>query len=131
MSSAHPAKCQASVVTIEFEGVEVPVPDAEILSAGIAPSEGILILDRDVARYIPKATSDLESSLEATAAGLNKAIEAIQKIALMFTSIGAGMTGATTAPPPTLPTDVLALGSLATELAVISAELETLKGNLK
>jgi hypothetical protein len=49
---------------------------------------------------------------------------AITKIATIFTSIGAGMTGPTTAPPGTLVTDVVELNTMVTEI-------NTLKGQLK
>lgn len=49
-----PASCQGGVVTVEGQVVE-----AEILSQGVLPSTGILILDGSTARYLTTATLDL------------------------------------------------------------------------
>lgn len=126
------ASCENRIVKITTPVGEIVVPDAEIMSDGVGPSVGLLLLDRSIVRYIPSSEEgDLKETLAETVAGLRKTVEAIQKIATMFTSVAAGMTGPSTAPPPTLPADVVALGSMATELSGIATELETLEGALR
>lgn len=113
MSRVIEATCQGNIVTAEG----VPVPGTTILSEGVGQSEGILILDRDKRTYIPKTSPDLKQTLEKIVAGLNT-------IATTLESIGAGMTGPTTAPPPDLATNVAQIQQTATEL-------QTLMGALK
>lgn len=113
MSKILDATCEAGEVTADL----VPVPEAEILSEGQGASEGVLLIEGERVRYLTSNASDLKTSIE-------KAIDSIGKIANILTAIGAGMTGPTTAPPPTLGADIIALQAVATEL-------ETLKGNLK
>lgn len=113
MSKVLPAECTANVVTVEG----VPIPSAVVLSEGIAPSEGVLILDRGNAWYVASNATDLKTGLEKVSSVLNT-------IATTLTSIGAGMTGPTTAPPPTLPANV-------TAITVKATELQALSGNLK
>lgn len=113
MSKILQATCAAGVVQV---GV-IPVPTATILSQGTAPSLGILILDEDEQTYIPKNNSDLEDTLEAIA-------DALSQIATTLTSIGAAMTGPTTAPPPTLAVDVANLVAIQAQVTLLA---ETLK----
>lgn len=105
--------CQAGAVKVDGD----LVTEAVILSKGIGASSGALFIDGEKVFYIPNNSADLETTL-------TKVIAAINKIATTLTSIGAGMTGPTTAPPPTLVADVL-------ELTTLSTELSTLKGALK
>lgn len=113
MSKILDATCQGRTVTAD----QIPVPDAEILSEGQGQSEGVLLLEGERVRYLTSNASDLKTSIE-------KVVNSIDKIASILTAIGAGMTGSTTAPPPTLAADVAALQAIGTELT-------TLKGNLK
>lgn len=112
MSKALNASCESGSVTVE--GQEIP---ATILSEGVGSSTGIVILDKDKVYYIPNRASDLKDTLTSV-------VSALQQIATTLTSIGAGMTGPTTAPPPTLATDVAQINTLA-------SQLDTLKGQLK
>lgn len=111
MSKILKASCKTGAVKWEGSTVE-----AEILSDGTGESEGILILEKDKAFYIPSSAKDIETTLD-------KLIGALTKITETLTAIGGGMTGPTTAPPPTLPADVA-------EINIIISELETLKGDL-
>lgn len=97
------------------EGFEIQ--DAVVLSEGEADSEGVLILDGDKQYYIAKTTPDVKTTIE-------KVVDAIDKIANLFTAIGAGMTGPTTAPPGTLATDVAAIQAVKTELETLKDELK-------
>lgn len=112
MSKVLPASCVNNKVTVEGKEVE-----ATILSQGKASSTGIVIIEDDKVTYIALNTTDLATTIE-------KACEMIQDISLILTSIGSGMTGPTTAPPPTLPVDVANLQAKA-------AQLDALKENLK
>lgn len=113
MSKVLDATCENGEVTAEGIAVE----GVEILSEGVGASSGIIILDEDKGTYIPKTSPDLKDTLE-------QVIEALNQVVTVFTSIGAGMTGPTTAPPPTLATDLLVITNAATAL-------ETLKGQLR
>ncbi len=104
---------------------------AEIFSEALGPSEGIVFLDEGKAYYFPKSSGDLKSTLTQLITALEKTADAITKASTTFTSIGAGMTGPTTTPPPTLAVDVAALVTYATAITAAKTELETLKGALK
>lgn len=114
MSKILPATCDANG-KVTAEGVEVP--GAVVLSLGKQASSGILLLDTEKAWYFPSSATDIQTTID-------KTTKAIDKIIAIVNSIGAGMTGPTTAPPPTLVTDVAAL-------TTIKGELDTLKGALK
>lgn len=114
MSKVLEATCSASG---EVRVGDVIVTNAVVLSLGKQASSGLLVLDKDRAWYLPSSATDIETTLE-------KISMAIDKIGSILNSIGAGMTGPTTAPPPTLPTDV-------TALLQIKAEIDQLKGALK
>lgn len=113
MSKALEATCEGGVVTCEG----VPVPDVTVLSEGVGESEGLLVLEGLKKTYLASNATDLKTTIE-------KLVSAVDKIGLTLTAIGAGMTGPTTAPPPTLAADVA-------ELTAITVELTTLKGALK
>jgi len=114
MSNILDATCSASG-EVTADGVKVPV--AQLFGAGKQASSGILVLQDGKAYYIPISYSDLKTTLEKLSA-------AVGQIASTLTSIGAGMTGPTTAPPPTLVTDVATLNS-------IKADVDQLKEALK
>lgn len=107
------ASCQGGIVTAD--GVQVDA--AEILSAGKGRSAGTLLLDGEKAVYLTSNAADLDSALE-------KIGDSITKILNILTAIGGGMTGPTTATPPTLPTDIA-------EVTAIAAQIETLREALK
>lgn len=113
MSKMLDATCVAGVVTAGG----FPVASAEILSKGIGPSSGLLILDEDRAKYVGNTVADLESTLTTLASVL-------QTIATSLTSIGASMTGPTTAPPPTLPADVALITAAITQINLLKGTLK-------
>lgn len=113
MTKALNATCLNGVVKV---GTLV-IDGAEIFSDGVGNSEGVLFIDNGKFYYFPSTTSDLKTTIE-------KLISALNKIGTTLTSIGAGMTGATTSPPPTLAADVLFLTGIATDLTTLK---ETLK----
>lgn len=114
MSKVIEATCDPSGI-VKVDGLIVP--DAVVLSLGKQASTGLLLIDKDKAWYFPSSATDIESTLL-------KISSSLEKIAAMFQTIGTGMTGPTTAPPPTLATDIAALNA-------IKAEVDTLKGALK
>ena len=114
MSKILPATCDANG-KVTADGVEVE--GAIVLSLGKQASSGLLYLDADKAWYFPSSATDIQTTID-------KVSQALEKIASILTSIGGGMTGPTTAPPPTLVTDVATLNT-------IKGELDTLKGALK
>lgn len=113
MTRVLAATCENSEVKISG----LTVQEAEILSEGIGQSTGCVIISKDKVFYITSNATDLKDSI-------TKVVEAITKISSILTSIGAGMTGPTTAPPPTLATDVLELNGIGSELTTISEALK-------
>ena len=114
MSKILAATCDASG-KVTADGVVVP--EAVVLSLGKQASSGLLYLDGEKAWYFPSSATDIEATL-------GQISQAIEKIANVLTAIGGGMTGPTTAPPPTLATDVAAIMQ-------IKAAVDQLKGALK
>lgn len=114
MSKVLQATCDAQGV-VKVAGTTVP--NALVLSEGKQASQGALFLNGEEKSYLPSSASDIKTVIE-------KLSSSLEKIANILTSIGAGMTGATTAPPPTLVTDVA-------EVTAIKAELDALKDALK
>ncbi len=141
MSKILEATCLAGVVTAKG----VVIPGVEILSDGIGASSGILLIDEDKAYYIPESTPDLDDILEQIIDALeqaktcfDQAVTALDQTASVFTETFLGMTGPTTAPPPTGATDVAAIvtasaaiTTAATSLEAAKIELQTIKERLR
>lgn len=109
----------------------VVVEGVRLLGVGTKASVGILIVDTDRCDYIPKQGDDLTADIENEIDGLTSAKEALDKIgeiltniSMTLTSIGAGMTGPTTAPPPTLPTDVAQIVADVAEVTAKTTEIQ-------
>ncbi len=116
MSKIFEAECEDGEVTIP-EIDDALCPEASIVSEGVGASTGFLLISQGKKIYLAKISPDLKTAID-------KAASALSTIASTLTSIGAGMTGPTTAPPPTLAASVSSIN------AVVS-ELNTLKDNLK
>lgn len=101
-----------------------------MLSAGVESSEGIVILDGTQAYYVASSAQDLSTTLEQIIGALDDIASTFTTISTTLTSIGGGMTGPTTAPPPTLPTDVLSITAKVTEIQAAKTALENLQGAL-
>lgn len=127
MSKVFAATCEAGVVSVD----DLAIPDVIVLSEGVGPSEGVLILQDESAYYIPYTAIDLKNTLIKIETTLTNLVNAINKIGDELTLIGAGMTGPTTTPPPTLAVDVLLIKSYATNINGIKAEFTAIKDNLK
>ena len=128
MSRIFEATCSAAGI-VSIEGFSLT--EVDVIGAGQAESEGIALIQGGKVFYIPSATSNLVDTIDQIISSLEAISEALNKVGTTFTTVGAGMTGITTAPPPTLPVDVAAITAKATELTAIVTELETLKGALK
>ena len=89
MSNSRDATCTGGIVTCEGK----PVQSAIILSEGLGNSSGVLIMQEGKQYYIAKTTPDVKEIIT----HLN---DLIPKLITAFTSIASGMTGPTTAPPP-------------------------------
>lgn len=114
MSKILSATCDASG-KVNADGVEVV--GAIVLSEGKQASSGTAVMDGDKVWYLTSSATDVKTTIE-------KMADAITKIALMFTSVGAGMTGPTTAPPGTLPTDVAELNQMVAQLNQLKEALK-------
>lgn len=112
MSKVLEATCAAGIVT----SGGFPVVSATVLSQGIGPSTGFLILCEDAAYYVAKTSPDLDATLQ-------QIITALTDVATALTAIGAGMTGPTTAPPPTLGVNVASITAAAAALTTLKAIL--------
>lgn len=114
MSKILDATCSAlGVVTSEG----VPVTDCEVLSEGKAASTGLMFMEGDKARYLPSSATDIKDAIE-------QITLALTEIANTLTAIGGGMTGPTTAPPPTLAASVVTINSKVTLLNTLKAGLK-------
>lgn len=128
MSKILDATCNpAGIVTSE----SVPVPAATVMSEGKQQSTGIMIMDKDKAWYLTSNATDIKTTIEKVNAALDDLTAALTTISNILTAIGAGMTGPTTAPPPTLVTDVAQITTKVSSISATKALLETLKGALK
>lgn len=131
MSKALPASCVGGIVTAGG----VPVPAADILSEGVGPSEGVLILDEDEAKYIAKTSPDLKATLEQLISALDKTVEALGKASSALTGLDtAGFLIAATAGVPSPPLQAANIAGITTASAEITAakvQLTALKGMLK
>lgn len=94
------------------------VKDVQVMTDGAQDSEGILILDGTIAKYITVPVSDLATTIEKTATALGE-------IATALTTIDVKPVGGTgSAPAPAVTGQV-------TNIQAAKAELESLKGALK
>lgn len=127
MSKILEATCLAGVVKV---GV-LPVPGANVFSEGVGSSQGLLLMQGEDKHYFAKTTPDVKTTIEKTMDALEDLASVLNTIATTLTSIGAGMTGPTTAPPPTLAVDVATIVSKAAEITATRALLSTLKASMK
>jgi hypothetical protein len=134
MSKVFSATCEAGVVKVG----ENVVPGVEVLTQGVAASTGILILDGENAYYFPTIGADLKTTLEKLVeiltqvkTALDKTVDsltAIDTVAPLVTSCGAGVGTATWV--PVAAATITPIGTAATQLESIKADIESLIGNL-
>ena len=128
MSKILRATCNASgVVTAEGQ----TVPAAVVLSEGKQASSGLLLMEGENADYIPSSATDIKTTIEKAVDTITDLNACLDQLVLVITAIGAGMTGPTTAPPPTLATDLAQITAKVATLNATKAALNTLKGALK
>jgi len=113
MSVILDATCTGKIVNT----VGMPVPTAEILSEGNGPSEGVLLMQGGKQYYVTSNATDLKEVI-------TKLNDLIPKLVTAFTSIASGMTGPTTAPPPSLATDLAALTAVNVQLTLLKSMLK-------
>ena len=113
MSKILNATCVGGIVTCEG----LPVPSAFILSQGVGSSSGVLLMQDDKQYYVALTTPDVNSILV-------QLTDLIPKLITAFTSIASGMTGPTTAPPPSLTTDLAALTAINVQLTLLKSMLK-------
>lgn len=109
------ASCVGGIVT----SGGIPVAEAEILSEGIGPSTGVLIIHEDRAFYIAKTSPDLKSAIEHTISGLNGSATGLTSTVAALSSVGAL--------PPVLAPITAAAASITAAVALLTALKETLK----
>ena len=128
MTKVLRATCDANS-KVTAEGVEVPA--ARILTQGKQASVGILIIDEGRCDYVATNTTDIVTTIEKAMAVIEDLNACLNQLVLVITAIGAGMTGPTTAPPPTLAADLAQITAKVATLTATKTALETLKGALK
>jgi len=145
MSKVLGASCVGGVVSVQG----FPIPNVELLSEGVAASEGILIIDEDRAYYVTNIGNDLDTTLIKLIAALDKIATALTKasdglgnavIALTKLDTKGFLIAATAGvpSPPLATSDIAGITTAKTaitagvaELNVIKAELEVLQGGLQ
>lgn len=120
MAKILPATCSTGVVTADG----VPVPSAVILSEGIGASQGILVLDEDDAKYIPKTSPDLKETLEKLVSALGSLTTALTAIDLKSQATSCPAGSGATIPLPLAAASIASISSVQSELIVLK---ETLK----
>lgn len=116
MSKILEATCEDGVVTDTAENIEVP--EATILSEGVAPSEGVLILQNGSKWYLCSNATDIKDLLE-------QIVTALTNISSALSTIDAKPVGGSgSAPAPAVASNVSAITSA-------KNTLDTLKDNLK
>lgn len=111
------ATCEDGVVTADG----VAVPAAEILSEGVAPSEGVLLLEGDKAKYLTSSASDLKSTIEQLIDALEDVSSALASIdnRVYLVSATGGVPGAAVAG-----TAISSLNSAISDLEAFKEELK-------
>ncbi len=113
MSKILEATCVAGLVKIDG----LPITDATVLSQGTKASTGAALLDEDKCTYVASNATDIADLI-------TKLSDLVQLVSDTFSSIGAGMTGPTTAPPPTLPAAIVQLALIKTQLTAQGSNLK-------
>jgi hypothetical protein len=111
MSRILEASCIGGVVKVGA----IPVTGVTILSQGVGPSEGVLLMQGEELYYVAKTSPDLEETLTGV-------IDALTEIASALTALGAGIPLVTT--PPTLGASVSTITAKVAELAALKELLK-------
>lgn len=128
MSRILEATCDASGKVTADGAV---VDGAFVFSEGKQASSGLLFLQGDNAFFIPSSATDIKTVIEKLVLVIDDLNASLNQLVTTLTSVGAGMTGPTTAPPPTLASDLAQITAKVTSLTSTKSALNTLKGALK
>ena len=109
----------------------VPVPAADILSEGVGESSGVLILDKDKAKYIAKTSPDLETAIDKILSALDQVVTALNASAVAMTAIDAAAAAKLVVSAPVATAAILQVTTAATAITAAELELQTLKATLK
>lgn len=112
MSKILEATCAGGVVTADG----LPVSGATVLSEGVAPSSGILIMQGDEKTYVAKTSPDLNLTLARLA-------EALGNIATALTALDAKPIGAL----PPAPSSAAAIANITSIQGQLTALKEAMK----
>ncbi len=115
--------------TVRADGVEVPA--AWVISQGQGVSQGVLLIEGPNAYFITSNASDIKRHMEKTVDVITDLNTCLTQLVTTLTAIGAGMTGPTTAPPPTLAAQLTVISNKITTLGQSAAYLTTFKDQLK
>lgn len=137
MSKVLPASCVGNVVS--FQGF--PVAGVTVQGAGVASSEGVLIIDEENSFYLANTSPDLNTTLEKLIAvlgkvktGLTKTASGLNKVDtagyIKTVSGGSGAPAVGVAAAPVAASDISGINTSVSDIAAIISELETLKGGL-
>lgn len=117
MSKILDATCESNVVLVQ--GIQVPV--ARVLSEGIGPSEGVLLMEEDKATYITSSAEDLKETIEKLIQALSDVTTALTAIdtRTYIMAVSGGTVGA--------PVATAAIAQVASTIAELSSLKEVLK----
>lgn len=122
------ATCDATgKVTAEGSLVE----EATVISQGKQASSGVLLIEREKPRYLTSNATDIVTTIEKTVTVIDAISESLNQIIIIFNEIATNMTGASTAPPPTLASDLAQITTRISTLSATKTSLNSLKGALK
>lgn len=124
MSKVLEASCVGGVVTADG----VPVPGTTILSEGVAPSTGVLVLEEDKKAYIAKTSPDLKRTLDHLESALGTVAGTLTDTVTALTTVSAA-----TIPPstPAIAANLASLTAAAVQLNLVKGQVTALKGMLK
>lgn len=128
MSRVIEATCDANG-KVTADGVIVD--GAIVLSEGKQASSGLLFMQGEKVVYIPSSATDIKTVIEKLVLVIDDLNASLNQLVTTLTAVGAGMTGPTTAPPPTLASDLAQITVKVTSLTSTKSALNTLKGALK
>ncbi len=126
MSKILPASCVAGVVTVDG----FPLAGAVIISEGVGPSVGVVVIDESTITYIARTSPDLETTLTKIITALEKTVTALDNAVTALGLID-GKPQGTLSPVPAAATSIAQITTNAALITAAKVELQTLKGMLR
>lgn len=126
MSKILEATCEGGVVKVGT----LPVAGTTILSEGVGPSQGLLLLEGAEKHYLAKTTPDLKTTLEKLSSSLTDIASALTEVGTALTTIAAVPSGWVT-PPASVAANVATILSKVSTITAAQAQIDNLKGMLK